>query len=85
MRRPGATSKSGNSRAAPSISTAYVSRSPATASRTLPMHTISVVPEPVDRSTAWPFEDGEPAHFSYARDGHPTGEAVYKQGVDRPR
>jgi cystathionine gamma-synthase len=30
----------------------------------------------VDRSTAWPFEDGEPGRFSYAREGHPTGEAV---------
>ena len=34
------------------------------------------MPEPVDRSTSWPFTDGEPGHFSYARDGHPPGEAV---------
>jgi cystathionine gamma-synthase len=30
----------------------------------------------VDRSTVWPYDDGEPGHFSYARAGHPTGEAV---------
>jgi cystathionine gamma-synthase len=27
---------------------------------------------PVDRSTTWPFEDGEPGRFSYARFGNPT-------------
>jgi cystathionine gamma-synthase len=31
---------------------------------------------PVDRSTNWPYEDGRPGRFSYARSGHPTGEAV---------
>jgi len=30
----------------------------------------------VDRSTVWPYEDGEPGRFSYARAGHPAGEAV---------
>ena len=30
----------------------------------------------VDRSTVWPYENGEPGEFSYARAGHPTGEAV---------
>ena len=30
----------------------------------------------VDRSTVWPYEDGEPGQFSYARAGHPAGEAV---------
>jgi cystathionine gamma-synthase len=30
----------------------------------------------VDRSTVWPYQDGEPGHFSYARAGHPAGEAV---------
>ena len=27
---------------------------------------------PVDRSTTWPFEDGEPGRFSYSRFGSPT-------------
>ena len=31
---------------------------------------------PVDRSTIWPYQGGEPGRFSYARAGHPTGEAV---------
>ena len=34
---------------------------------------------PVDRSTNWPFEDGRPGRFSYARTGHPTGEAVEEE------
>jgi len=29
----------------------------------------------VDRSTTWPYEDGQPGPFSYARDNHPTGVA----------
>ena len=29
----------------------------------------------VDRSTTWPYRDGEPGPFSYARDNHPTGVA----------
>lgn len=29
----------------------------------------------LDRSTSWPYEDGEPGRFSYARDDHPTGVA----------
>jgi cystathionine beta-lyase/cystathionine gamma-synthase len=29
----------------------------------------------LDRSTTWPYEDGEPGRFSYARDDHPTGVA----------
>lgn len=29
----------------------------------------------VDRSTSWPYEDGQPGAFSYARDNHPTGVA----------
>jgi cystathionine gamma-synthase len=28
---------------------------------------------PVDRSTIWPFEDGEPGEFYYQRYAHPTG------------
>jgi cystathionine gamma-synthase len=32
--------------------------------------------DPIDRSTAWPYEDGEPGRWSYARTGHPAGEAV---------
>ena len=31
---------------------------------------------PVDRSTIWPFSDGQPGKFSYIRDGHPMGEAA---------
>src|SRR5215213_5267813 len=27
----------------------------------------------VDRSTIWPYVDGEPGPFHYARDGHPVG------------
>ena len=30
---------------------------------------------PLDRSTTWPYEDGEPGRFSYARADHPTGVA----------
>ena len=32
--------------------------------------------DPIDRSTVWPYEDGEPGRWSYARAGHPSGEAV---------
>jgi cystathionine gamma-synthase len=28
---------------------------------------------PVDRSTIWPYEDGEPGEFYYQREGHPSG------------
>ena len=28
---------------------------------------------PLDRSTTWPYEDGEPGAFYYARNAHPTG------------
>jgi cystathionine gamma-synthase len=31
---------------------------------------------PVDRSTIWPYSDGQPGEFSYIRDGHPTGQAA---------
>ena len=30
----------------------------------------------VDRSTIWPYEDGEPGEFVYQRYGHPTGAAA---------
>ena len=30
---------------------------------------------PLDRSTTWPYQDGQPGPFSYARDNHPTGVA----------
>jgi cystathionine gamma-synthase len=30
---------------------------------------------PLDRSSTWPYEDGEPGRFSYARADHPTGVA----------
>lgn len=33
-------------------------------------------PTPIDRSTIWPYEDGEPGRFYYQRYGHPTGEAA---------
>jgi cystathionine gamma-synthase len=32
----------------------------------------------VDRSTIWPYEDGEPGEFVYQRYGHPTGAAAEK-------
>jgi len=31
------------------------------------------VTAPLDRSATWPYEDGEPGRFSYARADHPTG------------
>lgn len=34
------------------------------------------MPAPLDRSTTWPYEDGEPGRFSYARADHPTGLAA---------
>jgi cystathionine gamma-synthase len=34
------------------------------------------VTEPLDRSTTWPYEHGEPRRFSYARADHPTGVAA---------
>jgi cystathionine beta-lyase/cystathionine gamma-synthase len=30
----------------------------------------------VDRSTIWPYQDGEPGEFIYQRYGHPTGVAA---------
>jgi cystathionine gamma-synthase len=33
---------------------------------------VTVVPVPLDRSTTWPYEDGEPGEFSYARFSSPT-------------
>jgi cystathionine gamma-synthase len=30
----------------------------------------------IDRSTIWPYEEGEPGRFYYRRYGHPTGEAA---------
>lgn len=34
------------------------------------------MPPGIDRSSSWPYEDGEPGRFSYARDDHPTAVAV---------
>jgi cystathionine gamma-synthase len=34
------------------------------------------VPRPLDRSTIWPYEEGEPGRFYYRRYAHPTGEAA---------
>jgi cystathionine gamma-synthase len=31
---------------------------------------------PLDRSTIWPYEDGEPGEFYYSRYAHPTGVAA---------
>jgi cystathionine gamma-synthase len=31
---------------------------------------------PLDRSTTWPYVDGEPGPFHYARDAHPVGAAA---------
>lgn len=33
------------------------------------------MPSSLDRSATWPYEDGEPGRFSYARADHPTGVA----------
>jgi cystathionine gamma-synthase len=43
--------------------------------------------EPLDRSTSWPYEDGELGRYWYARDGHPTGDAVERElgELDRGR
>jgi cystathionine gamma-synthase len=35
-----------------------------------------VPPTPLDRSTIWPYEDGEPGRLYYRRYAHPTGEAA---------
>ncbi len=35
----------------------------------------AAVHSPLDRSATWPYEDGEPGRFSYARADHPTGVA----------
>jgi cystathionine gamma-synthase len=32
--------------------------------------------DPLDRSTTWPYRDGEPGPFYYQRYGHPTGVAA---------
>ena len=32
--------------------------------------------EPLDRSTTWPYRDGAPGAFHYARNAHPTGVAA---------
>ena len=34
--------------------------------------------EPLDRSTIWPYESGEPGRFYYQRYAHPTGVAAEK-------
>jgi cystathionine gamma-synthase len=33
----------------------------------------------VDRSTIWPYSDGEPGEFYYQRNGHPTGAAAERE------
>jgi cystathionine gamma-synthase len=35
-----------------------------------------VSPASLDRSATWPYEDGDPGRFHYARYGHPTGAAA---------
>jgi cystathionine gamma-synthase len=34
---------------------------------------------PLDRSTIWPYEDGEPGSFYYSRYGHPSGEHAERE------
>jgi cystathionine gamma-synthase len=34
---------------------------------------------PLDRSTTWPFEDGEPGPYHYARNAHPVGVAAERE------
>ena len=37
---------------------------------------------PIDRSTTWPYEDGEPGPFTYARYSNPTmDELIMEQAV----
>ena len=81
MRRPGATSNSGSSRTTPSISTVCVSRSVtrrsyATALNAEPGAYAARMEPPLDRSTTWPYVDGEPGPFHYARNAHPVGAEV---------
>jgi cystathionine gamma-synthase len=33
----------------------------------------------IDRSTVWPYEDGQPGEFTYQRYGHPTGAAAERE------
>ena len=36
--------------------------------------------EPIDRATAWPYDErGDPREFYYSRDGHPTGAAAERE------
>jgi cystathionine gamma-synthase len=37
------------------------------------------VTQPLDRSASWPYENGDPGAFSYARADHPTAVAVEEQ------
>jgi cystathionine gamma-synthase len=37
--------------------------------------TVRRMTAPLDRSATWPYEEGEPGRFSYARADHPTGVA----------
>jgi cystathionine gamma-synthase len=37
------------------------------------------MPTPLDRSTIWHYEDGEPGEFYYQRYGHPSGVAAERQ------
>jgi len=46
----------------------------ATASQTSTVEDVGL--PPVDRSTLWPYEDGEPGEFYYQRYAHPTGAAA---------
>ena len=34
---------------------------------------------PLDRSTTWPYVDGEPGPFHYARNAHPVGVEVERE------
>jgi cystathionine gamma-synthase len=43
---------------------------------------VALVSTPIDRSTAWPYEDGEPGAFSYSRFSSPTvAEAEKRLGA----
>jgi cystathionine gamma-synthase len=43
---------------------------------------VALVSTPIDRSTAWPYEDGEPGAFSYSRFSSPTvAEAEERLGA----
>src|SRR5437773_90085 len=50
---------------------------PATAKEPSTVATVGL--PPLDRSTLWPYEEGEPGEFYYQRYAHPTGVAAERE------